>query len=57
MNKDNIGFKGEEYACNYLENKEYQIIARNFMCKSYFETKQERKQDFEELKYMEEHDE
>ena len=32
MNKDNIGFKGEEYACNYLENKEYQIIARNFMC-------------------------
>ena len=32
MNKDNIGFKGEEYACNYLENKEYQIIARNFIC-------------------------
>ena len=32
MNKDKIGFKGEEYACNYLENKEYPIIARNFMC-------------------------
>ena len=28
-----------------------------YMGKSYFETKQERKQDFEELKYMEEHDE
>ena len=28
-----------------------------YMGKSYFETKQERKQDFEELKYMEGHDE
>jgi len=28
-----------------------------YMGKAYFETKQERKQDFEELKYMEEHDE
>ena len=32
MNKDNIGFKGEEIACNYIEKNEYQIIARNFMC-------------------------
>ena len=28
-----------------------------YMGKAYFERKQERKQDFEELKYMEEHDE
>jgi hypothetical protein len=28
-----------------------------YMGKAYFETKQESKQDFEELKYMEEHDE
>lgn len=28
-----------------------------YMAKAFFETKQERKQDFEELKYMEEHNE
>lgn len=29
-------------------------VITGYLCKSYFETKQERKQDFEELKYMEE---
>ena len=32
-------------------------VILGYLCKSYFETKQERRQDFEELKYMEEHDE
>lgn len=33
------------------------VVMVGYMGKAYFETKQERKQDFEELKYMEEHDE
>ena len=32
MNKDNIGFEGEEKAANFLKNDEYIIIDRNFMC-------------------------
>ena len=34
MNKDNIGFEGENIACNYLESQGYKIIDRNFICNS-----------------------
>ncbi len=32
MNIGNLGFKGEDLACNYLEKQGYEIIARNFFC-------------------------
>ena len=34
MNKDNIGFEGENIACNYLESEGYEILDRNFTCNS-----------------------
>lgn len=34
MNKDNIGFEGENIVCNYLESRGYEILERNFMCNS-----------------------
>ena len=32
--KKEFGYEGETKACNYLENNEYDIIERNFSCKS-----------------------
>ena len=32
MNKDNIGFEGENIACNYLESAGCEILDRNFIC-------------------------
>ncbi len=32
MNKDNIGFEGENIACNYLEKEGCEILDRNFIC-------------------------
>lgn len=34
MNKDNIGFEGENIACNYLEMQGCEILDRNFICNS-----------------------
>lgn len=34
MNKDNIGFEGENIACNYLEISGCEILERNFSCNS-----------------------
>ncbi|MCX7881561.1 MAG: YraN family protein [Patescibacteria group bacterium] len=32
-NNRDVGKRGEEMACNYLKNKNYQIIEKNFTCR------------------------